>query len=106
VIRLTYVEYCGTQKVVEAAPGDTLMQVAVNNDINGILADCGGALACSTCHVYIASEWWDSVGPAGDVEQTMLELAVEPGATSRLSCQVVLKPELDGLVVKLPVAQL
>jgi 2Fe-2S ferredoxin len=91
---------------IEANVGETLMRAALKNEVNGILADCGGALACSTCHVYIAPEWWEAVGPAGDVEQTMLELAVETEETSRLSCQVALTPALDGLVVRLPSSQL
>jgi 2Fe-2S ferredoxin len=106
MVQVTYVEYSGTTRKIEAEVGETLMRAALKNEVNGILADCGGALACSTCHVYIAPEWWEAVGPPGDVEQTMLELAVEPEETSRLSCQVALTPALDGLVVRLPSSQL
>jgi 2Fe-2S ferredoxin len=106
MVRVTYIEYCGTEKTVNAQPGETVMQTAVNNEVTGILGDCGGALSCSTCHVYITSEWQEKVGPPGEAEQFMLELAVEPEKCSRLSCQIAVTPALDGLVVRVPVSQL
>ncbi len=93
-------------RAVEGDSGVSLMEVALANDIGEILADCGGALSCATCHVYIADEWRERVGDPHDEEQAMLEMAVDPDERSRLSCQIKIGPELDGLQVILPKSQL
>ena len=81
------------------------MEGARSNDVPGIVADCGGCMSCATCHVYIAPEWLDRVGRAQKDEEAMLELAIDPQENSRLSCQVIVTSELDGLVVHIPEAQ-
>jgi len=93
-------------RVVESDTGVSLMEAALANDIGEILADCGGALSCATCHVYIADEWRTRVGDANEEEKAMLEMAVDPDERSRLSCQIKLSTELDGLQVVLPKSQL
>jgi 2Fe-2S ferredoxin len=91
---------------VELEDGISLMQGAVANGIAGIDADCGGSCACATCHVHVAPEWTALVGPpASDSEMELLQLAPEVAADSRLSCQIKMRPELDGVIVHLPEAQ-
>jgi len=103
---ITFVSADGDRTTVTAKDGESVMEAARTNNIAGITAECGGAMACATCHVYVAAEWSDKVGPASDPEAEMLEFAAcEPSETSRLSCQITLGPELDGLVVHLPEAQ-
>jgi len=100
-IKVTFVEPNGKERIVEdAAVDSTLMEVAMNNDIEGILGDCGGACACATCHVLIADEWREAVGGPDDVEDMTLEMAGDfRRENSRLGCQVRLGPEHDGLKV-------
>lgn len=106
MVSITYVEADGTAHRVEAAPGLTVMEGARDNGVPGIHADCGGACACSTCHVYVAAEWIDRLPPRDEIEQDMLEFAWEPDAErSRLTCQIKVTPELDGLIVTLPERQ-
>lgn len=93
-------------RVVEGAEGANIKDVALENDIAEILADCGGALSCATCHVYIPEEWQAKVSPASAEEEAMLEMAVDPDERSRLSCQVYLTADLEGLEVILPKSQL
>ena len=93
-------------RVVDGDEGSSLMETALANDIGEILADCGGALSCATCHVYVAEEWHDRVGGADDEEQAMLEMAVDPDERSRLSCQIRLSADLDGVEIILPKSQL
>jgi ferredoxin, 2Fe-2S len=104
---VTYVEHDGTQHKVEVRDGDSVMQGAVSNMISGIVAECGGGMACATCHCYVDPDWMQRVGPAASgTEKEMLESAaaeLKPG--SRLSCQITVRPELDGLVVHLPKTQ-
>lgn len=99
-----FIDPTGTQRTVEATPGWSLMEAAVKNGVPGVLAECGGALACATCHVYVEPEWIDRVGALEDeLEREMLDgtlTAKEPG--SRLSCQVTVTDELDGLTVRVP----
>lgn len=102
---ITFIDFEGTQRTVEATVGDTLMETATSNDIPGIDADCGGACACATCHVYIDASWQDQVGAAEDLESEMLEVAEEVKPNSRLSCQVVITEAMDGLVVSTPESQ-
>jgi 2Fe-2S ferredoxin len=105
--KITYIEHNGTEHVVEVEPGMTVMEGARDNDIPGIEADCGGACACSTCHVYVVDEWVDKLPPKDDMESDMLDFAFEPDPrTSRLTCQVKVTPELDGLVVRMPSKQI
>ncbi|ATQ56397.1 2Fe-2S iron-sulfur cluster-binding protein [Paracoccus yeei] len=106
MVSITYVEVNGTAHRVEVAPGLTVMEGARDNGVPGIHADCGGACACSTCHVYVAAEWIDRLPPRDELEQDMLEFAWEPDAErSRLTCQIKVTPELDGLIVTLPERQ-
>lgn len=104
--RITFVEHNGTEHVVEIEEGQSLMQSAVDNDIPGIDADCGGACACGTCHVIVDDNWIQATGGINADEQGMLELTPEKTSTSRLSCQVTLSESLDGLVVRLPEFQM
>jgi ferredoxin, 2Fe-2S len=104
---VTYIEHDGTPHQVEVSDGDSVMQGAVNNMISGIVAECGGGMACATCHCYVDAAWIDRVGPpVSAAERDMLESAaaeIKPG--SRLSCQITVCHELDGLIVHLPESQ-
>lgn len=104
---ITYVNADGSQRVVDVAPGTSVMQAAVSNGIAGILGDCGGACQCATCHVYIAEPWQFMLPPLGDMEDAMLECAsaVRDG-TSRLGCEVVVTEMMEGMVVRLPDTQI
>lgn len=100
--RVTY-SFDGAEETVDGELGESVMTTAVQNGIDGIVAECGGALSCATCHVYVDPAWFDKTGPAGEDEAEMLAGAMcEPRATSRLSCQIELTQELDGLVVGVP----
>ena len=90
---------------IDVQNGLTVMEGAVQNDIPGIDADCGGGMACATCHVYIQEEWWGKLNKKEDGEEDMLDMAHEPNKFSRLSCQVIVSNELDGLVVSIPSKQ-
>ena len=103
--KITFVLHDGSSTEVEARIGDSVMQTAVNNMVEGVVAECGGCLSCATCHVYVDDAWRDKVGQPGSDEEAMLQLAVEPNESSRLSCQVTVTDELDGLVVRVPEAQ-
>jgi 2Fe-2S ferredoxin len=105
MISITFVSHLGTSRQVWVQPGMSLMQAAKLNDVDGILALCGGACACATCHVYISPEWVDVVGAPGDMERLIIEFAQEQGEHSRLSCQIQLTDSLNGLVVRLPAEQ-
>ncbi|MGE0181606.1 MAG: 2Fe-2S iron-sulfur cluster-binding protein [Parvularculaceae bacterium] len=100
--KITYIEHTGKEHVVEAETGVSVMEAAVKNMIPGIDADCGGACACATCHVYVDAAWTDKVGKPEAMEESMLDFAYEPKENSRLSCQITVRAELDGLVVRLP----
>ncbi len=104
--RITYIEHNGTEHTVDVATGLTVMEGAVNNNIPGIDADCGGACACSTCHVYVDAAWFGKLPDREDMEEDMLDFAYEPNERSRLTCQVKVTPELDGLVVQMPEKQI
>ncbi len=105
--RITYIEHNGTQHVVDVKPGLTVMEGARNNNIPGIEADCGGACACSTCHVYVDPAWTDRLPARGDLEEDMLDFAYEPDPErSRLTCQLKVTDELDGLIVQMPERQI
>ena len=104
--KITYIEHNGTEHTVDVAAGLTVMEGAVNNNIPGIDADCGGACACSTCHAYVDPAWVDKLPAREDMEEDMLDFAFEPTARSRLTCQVKVTPEMDGLVLQLPEKQI
>ena len=90
---------------IEVQNGLTVMEGAVQNDIPGIDADCGGGMACATCHVYVKEDWWDKLPNKEDGEEDMLDMAYEPNKFSRLSCQIIVSDELDGLEVSIPSKQ-
>ncbi|TNE77895.1 MAG: 2Fe-2S iron-sulfur cluster binding domain-containing protein [Gammaproteobacteria bacterium] len=100
-----YIEPNGGEYEVDVPVGNTVMQGAVDNMIDGILAECGGACSCATCHCYVDEAWYDKVGEPQGAEKMMLEMVVEPEPTSRLSCQIKVTEELDGLVVRVPKSQ-
>ncbi len=104
--RITYIEHNGTEHTVDVAVGLTVMEGAVNNNIPGIDADCGGACACSTCHAYVNPDWVEKLPAREDMEEDMLDFAYEPNARSRLTCQIQVTPELDGLVLQIPEKQI
>lgn len=105
--KITYIEHNGTEHVVEVANGLTVMEGARDNGIPGIEADCGGACACSTCHVYVAEAWFPKLPAIDPMEEDMLEFAYEPNpARSRLTCQIKVSDALDGLIVQMPVKQI
>ncbi len=103
--RITYIEHDGTQHPIDVKPGLSVMEGAVQRNVPGIDADCGGACACATCHVYVDDAWRARTGSASDMETSMLDFAenVEPG--SRLSCQIKVSDALDGLIVRMPESQ-
>jgi 2Fe-2S ferredoxin len=103
--KITYVEFDGTEHAVDVADGLSVMEGAVRNRVPGIDADCGGACACSTCHVYIDPTWQEKVGPPNEMEEDMLDFAFDVKENSRLSCQIKVGPELDGLKVRMPEKQ-
>ena len=103
--KITYIENSGKSHTINVANGLTVMEGAVQNNIPGIDADCGGSMACATCHVYVKEEWFDKIPKKEDGEEDMLDMAFEPNKFSRLSCQVIVSDELDGLVVKIPSKQ-
>jgi 2Fe-2S ferredoxin len=102
---ITYIEHGGAVHVHEVKAGLTVKDGAMDNDVPGILAQCGGACACATCHVYVDPAWEAKVRRPDDSEVGMLECAAFPGPGSRLSCQIVVTDELNGLVVRIPIAQ-
>lgn len=104
--KVTFIEFNGTEHVVDAENGLSLMKAAVNNLVPGIDADCGGECSCATCHVMVDDAWIDKVGLPQGQEATMLDMAPERAATSRLSCQIKVTPALDGIVVRLPQFQM
>lgn len=106
VVNVVLVEADGTRRAVEGRSGQSLMRAAVSNAVEGIAADCGGCMTCATCHVFVDEAWFERVGPPSAEEESMLEFTAVPcRATSRLSCQIVLEPRLDGLVAGLPETQ-
>jgi 2Fe-2S ferredoxin len=104
--KITYIEHNGTQHTVEVPVGLTVMEGAVNNNVPGIDADCGGACACSTCHAYVSPDWVARMPVREDMEMDMLDFAYEPNERSRLTCQVKVTAEMDGLVLQLPEKQI
>jgi len=103
--KITYIENNNKQHVVEVPNGNSVMEGAVQNNIPGIDADCGGAMACATCHIYVDEKWHDKIKKKEDGEEDMLDVAFEPNKFSRLSCQILVSDELDGLIVRMPCKQ-
>ena len=103
--KIIYKDFEGNSKTVELENGLSLMEGAIQNEIPGIDADCGGAMACATCHVYIKDEWFNKIPQAEDAEVDMIDMAYEPKKNSRLSCQIIVSDELDGLEVTTPEKQ-
>ena len=103
--KITYIEHNGKSHTIEIPKELSVMEGALQNNIPGIDADCGGACACATCHVYVDEKWFDKLQKKEDAEQDMLDMAFEPKKNSRLACQITATDELDGLVVKVPSKQ-
>ena len=103
--KITYIDKNGNSKTIEVEKGLTVMEGAIQNDIPGIDADCGGSMACSTCHVYVEEKWFDKLPKAEDAEVDMIDMAHEPKKNSRLSCQLIVTDELEGLIVTTPEKQ-
>ena len=103
--KITYITNDGRENTIEIQNGLTVMEGAVQNDIPGIDADCGGGMACATCHVYVKEEWLDKLSKKEDGEEDMIDMAFEPNKFSRLSCQLIVSDEIDGLIVNLPEKQ-
>lgn len=105
MVKITFIQPDGQAQTVEAEPGLTVMEAAKMNNIPGIEAECGGACACATCHVYVDENWRAKTGKPSDMEEDMLDFAFDVRPTSRLSCQIKMSADLDGLVVHLPERQ-
>ena len=103
--KITYIEHSGKKHTIDVANGLSIMEGAVQNNIPGIDADCGGAMACATCHVYVKEEWFNNLPQKEQGEEDMLDMAFEPKKNSRLSCQILVSQELDGIIVDLPKKQ-
>jgi len=103
--KIIYKDNQGNSKTMEVKKGLSVMEGAVQNDIPGIDADCGGGMACATCHVYVNDDWFDKITSKEDGEEDMLDMAFEPKKNSRLSCQIIISDELDGLTVNIPSKQ-
>jgi 2Fe-2S ferredoxin len=105
VVEITYIEHNGTAHTIAAEEGKSLMLNAVDNMVPGIDADCGGACACATCHIYVPPEWQSKTGEKDDMEAAMLQLAEAVNDNSRLSCQIEVSSEMEGLAVNMPESQ-
>ena len=105
MVKIIYKDHQGSSKTIEVEKGLSVMEGAVQNDIPGIDADCGGSMACATCHVYVEEKWLDNLPKAEDAEVDMIDMAYKPKKNSRLSCQIIVSDELDGLEVTTPEKQ-
>src|SRR5579864_9162586 len=105
MVKITYIDSTGKARVVDAEPGATVMEAAIKNGIPGIEAECGGACACATCHVYVDEAWREKTGSPSAMEESMLDFAEGVEPNSRLSCQIKVSDTLDGLIVRLPESQ-
>ena len=103
--KITYQDYKGDSKTIEVEKGLSVMEGAIQNDIPGIDADCGGSMACATCHVYVEEKWLNKLPKAEEAEIDMIDMAFEPKKNSRLSCQLIVSDELDGLKITTPSKQ-
>jgi 2Fe-2S ferredoxin len=102
MISITFIEHSGATHTVEAEAGSTLMETAIKHDVPGIVAECGGACSCATCHVYVDEAWREATGAAKEMEEDMLDFAFEVRPESRLSCQIRITDKLNGLIVRIP----
>ena len=105
MVKITFIDVEGTARTVEGETGSTVMETAIKHGVPGIEAECGGACACSTCHVYIEEEWREKVGEPSPMEEDMLDFGYDVRPNSRLSCQIKVTDELDGLIVSVPERQ-
>jgi 2Fe-2S ferredoxin len=105
VAKITFIEHDGTTHTVDAEIGSTVMEAALRNDVSAIVGECGGSCTCATCLVHVDDKWSEIVGPPSSEEEDMLDMAFEVKPTSRLSCQIKVTKELDGLVVHTPAYQ-
>lgn len=105
MVKITFIDSAGTARIIEAVPGSTVMETAIKHNVPGIEAECGGACACATCHVYVDEAWRERVGAPSPMEEDMLDFGYDVRANSRLSCQIKVTEELDGLVVATPERQ-
>ena len=103
--KITYKDYQGISKTIEVESGLSVMEGAIQKEIPGIDADCGGSMACATCHVYVEEKWLNKIQKAEEAEEDMIDMAFEPKKNSRLSCQLIVSEELDGLIVTTPSKQ-
>ena len=103
--KITYIENNGKEHTVDVQNGLTVMEGAVQNDIPGIDADCGGSMACATCHVYVKDDWYNKLDEKSDGEDDMIDQAYDPKKNSRLSCQITVSDKIEGLIVHLPEKQ-
>jgi len=103
--KVVYIEFSGKEHVIDVENGETLMQAAVDNRVPGIIGDCGGSCTCATCHAYVDAAWLGKLPAASEDETMTLEGALDVEPNSRLTCQLVVKPELDGIVIRLPKSQ-
>ena len=103
--KIKYIDQKGNSKTIDVENGLTVMEGAVQNNISGIDADCGGSMACATCHVYVEDSWFNKIQQAEDAENDMIDMAHNPKKNSRLSCQLIISEELDGLIVTTPSKQ-
>ncbi len=103
--KIIYINRSGEKREIDVENGLTVMEGAIQNDISGITADCGGAMACATCHVYVQEDWFNKLPKINDGEKDMLDMAFEPKKNSRLSCQITVSDEISGLVVTTPKQQ-
>ncbi|MFK8047983.1 MAG: 2Fe-2S iron-sulfur cluster-binding protein [Halioglobus sp.] len=105
MVSITYIEHNGAEHTIEAEEGKSVMMIAVDNSVPGIDADCGGACACATCHIFVPPEWQEKTGERNAMEESMLQLAEGVMENSRLSCQIDVTSDLNGLVVHMPESQ-
>ena len=103
--KITYIDQKGDSKTIDVENGLTVMEGAIQNNVPGIDADCGGSMACATCHVYVEDSWLNKISKAEDAENDMIDMAHNPKKNSRLSCQIVVSEELNGLIVTTPEKQ-
>jgi 2Fe-2S ferredoxin len=103
--KITYIEHTNKKHIVEVSNNMSVMEGAVQNNIPGIDADCGGSMACATCHVYVDEKWFNKLKKKNEGEEDMLDMAYQPNKFSRLSCQLIVSNELDGLILRMPSKQ-
>lgn len=105
MVQITYIQHDGEKHQVQLEVGTSVMQGALDNLVDGIVGECGGACSCATCHCYVDEMWVDKIDPAAEMEQEMLEFAAQARSNSRLGCQIMVTENLEGLVVYLPASQ-